>query len=202
MRLCAGRTGQLLNLSNLAADAGINANTARAWRSILEASYIVYLLQPHHQNFNKRLIKTPKLYFYDVGLAVYLLTIHSVAQLNTHAQRGALFETFIIGELLKDRYNQGLPAELFFWRDRSGNEIDVLIQRSDGLQPMEIKSGQTLNRDYFKGLHRWLKLAGPAGVDPMLVYGGDTAATHQGISVVPWSGLFSQAGLSGYSPAL
>ena len=186
VRLCAGRSGQLLNLSNLAADAGINANTARAWISILEASYIVYLLQPHHQNFNKRLIKTPKLYFCDPGLAVYLLTIRDAAQLNAHAQRGALFETFIVGELLKARYNQGLPADLYFWRDRSGHEIDLLVQRGDGLQPIEIKSGQTLNRDFFKGLHRWLRLAGPAAVDPVLVYGGSAEAIHQGIRVVPW----------------
>lgn len=186
VRLCAGRMGQLLNLSNLAADAGVNANTARAWISILEASYIVYLLQPHHQNFNKRLIKTPKLYFCDPGLAVYLLAIRDAAQLNAHAQRGALFETFIVGELLKARYNQGLPADLYFWRDRSGHEIDLLVQRGDGLQPIEIKSGQTLNRDFFKGLHRWLRLAGPAAVDPILVYGGSAAAIHQGIRVVPW----------------
>lgn len=189
VRLCAGRMGQLLNLSNLAADAGVNANTARAWISILEASYIVYLLQPHHQNFNKRLIKTPKLYFCDPGLAVYLLAIRDAAQLNAHAQRGALFETFIVGELLKARYNQGLPAELYFWRDRSGHEIDLLVQRGDGLQPIEIKSGQTLNRDFFKGLHRWLRLAGPAAVDPILVYGGSAAAIHQGIRVVPWHSL-------------
>ena len=189
VRLCAGRMGQLLNLSNLAADAGVNANTARAWISILEASYIVYLLQPHHQNFNKRLIKTPKLYFCDPGLAIYLLAIRDAAQLNAHAQRGALFETFIVGELLKARYNQGLPAELYFWRDRSGHEIDLLVQRGDGLQPIEIKSGQTLNRDFFKGLHRWLRLAGPAAVDPILVYGGSAAAIHQGIRVVPWHSL-------------
>ena len=188
VRLCAGRIGQLLNLSNLAVDAGINANTARAWISILEASYIVYLLQPHHQNFNKRLIKTPKLYFCDPGLAVYLLTIRDPAQLNAHAQRGALFETFVVGELLKAHYNQGWPADLYFWRDRSGHEIDLLIQRSAGLQPIEIKSGQTLNREFFKGLHRWLGLAGPAAVDPTLIYGGPTAATHQGIRVVPWNG--------------
>ncbi len=188
VRLCAGRIGQLLNLSNLAVDAGINASTARAWIAILEASYIVYLLQPHHQNFNKRLIKTPKLYFCDPGLAVYLLTIRDPAQLNAHAQRGALFETFVVGELLKAHYNQGEPAGLYFWRDRSGHEIDLLIQRSDGLQPLEIKSGQTLNRDFFKGLHRWLGLAGSAAVDPALIYGGLTAATHQGIRVIPWHG--------------
>ena len=186
VRLCAGRIGQLLNLSNLAVDAGINANTARAWISILEASYIVYLLQPHHQNFNKRLIKTPKLYFCDPGLAVYLLAIRDAAQLNAHAQRGALFETLIVGELLKAHYNQGWPADLYFWRDRSGHEIDLVVQRGDGLQPIELKSGQTLNRDFFKGLHRWLGLAGPAAVDPVLVYGGTDAAVHQGIRVVPW----------------
>jgi len=186
VRLCAGRTGQLLNLSALAADCGITHNTAKAWISILEASYLVFLLQPYHQNFNKRIIKSPKLYFYDTGLAAWLLSIQSPGQLNSHSLRGALFESFILSEILKARYNQGLASDLYFWRDRSGNEVDVVRQRGEQLQPVEIKSGQTLNQDYFKGLQKWLSLAGPAAIQPTLIYGGDQALTHEGIAVFPW----------------
>lgn len=186
VRLCAGRTGQLLNLSALAADCGITHNTAKAWLSILEASYLVFLLQPYHQNFNKRLIKSPKLYFYDTGLASWLLSIQSPGQLNSHSLHGALFESFIISEMLKARYNQGLASDLYFWRDRSGNEVDVVRQRGEQLQPVEIKSGQTLNQDYFKGLQKWLSLAGPVAVRPALIHGGDQALRHEGIAVFPW----------------
>lgn len=187
VRLCAGRTGQLLNLSSLASDCGITHNTARSWISILETSYIVFLLQPHHQNFNKRIIKTPKLYFYDTGLAAWLLAIQDPVQLNAHSLRGALFETFVISESLKARFNRGLPGQnLYFWRDRSGNEVDLLIERGERLRPVEIKSGQTLNSDYFKGLRKWLDLAGSQAVDPALVYGGKEILVHAGIQVVPW----------------
>lgn len=186
VRLCAGRVGQLLNLSNLASDCGITHNTARAWISILEASYLVFLLPPHHQNFKKRLIKTAKLYFYDTGLAAWLLGIQSSDQLNFHAMRGALFESFVISELLKARYNRGLPTPLYFWRDRSGHEIDVLIEHPDALQPVEVKSGQTLTPEAFGSLQQWLTLAGAAARDPILIYGGTETRTHAGIRVFPW----------------
>jgi len=187
VRLCAGRTGQLLNLSGLATDCGITHNTARSWISILEASYIVFLLQPHHRNFNKRIIRTPKLYFYDTGLAAWLLAIQDSVQLNAHSMRGALFETFVISESLKARFNQGLPGQdLYFWRDRSGTEVDLLVDRGEQLRPVEIRSGQTLSSDSFKGLQKWLQLAGSQAVDPALVYGGTEALVHAGVQVVPW----------------
>ena len=186
LRLCAGRNGQLLNLSNLAGECGITHNTAKAWISILEASYVLFLLPPHHQSFNKRVIKTPKLYFYDVGLLCWLLSIQSAQQLDTHSMRGAIFEAYIVGELKKARLNRGLPDHLYFWRDRSGNEVDVLIDHGDQLQPIEIKPGQTLSRDQFEGLRRWLELAGNTATDPMLIYGGDTAMTRSGVKVFPW----------------
>ena len=151
--------GQLLNLSDIASDCGITHNTAKAWISILEASYIIFLLQPHHKNFNKRLIKTPKLYFYDSGLASWLLGIQSHEQLNTHSMRGPLFESFVVSEFLKSRYNRGMPGYLYFWRDRSGNEVDLLLEQGEKLKPIEIKSGKTLNVDYFNGLKKWLALA-------------------------------------------
>ena len=186
LRLCAGRNGQLLNLSNLATESGITHNTAKAWISILEASYILFLLPPHHENFNKRVIKAPKLYFYDVGLVCWLLSIQSAEQLDTHSMRGAIFEAYVVGELKKAKLNQGLPDRLNFWRDRSGHEVDVLIDHGDRLQPIEIKSGQTLSRAQFEGLQRWLDLAGSSGDSPLLVYGGNEAVANSGIEVYPW----------------
>ena len=186
LKLCAGRTGQLLNLSSLANDAGITHNTAKAWISVLEASYIVHLLPPHHQNFNKRLVKTPKLYFLDTGLATWLLGIQNSEQLTTHVQRGALFETWVITELLKARYNAGKTSNLYFWRDRSGHEVDLLIDHGSHLSPLEIKSGQTINRDYFKGLDFWRKLAGESAGKAWLVYGGDIQQTRTDVTILPW----------------
>ena len=184
--LCAGRTGQLLNLSSLANDCGVSPNTAKAWITVLEASYIVYLLRPHHKNFDKRVIKTPKLYFYDVGLATRLLGIENKEQLRTHAYRGPLFETWVIGELLKKRYNAGQPSNLYFWRDRTGNEIDVIIDQGTRLLPVEIKSGETITESYFKGLNHWLKLAGRDAGHPFVVYGGNKKQQRSHVTVLPW----------------
>lgn len=186
LRLCAGRTGQLLNLSSLASDAGVTHNTARAWISVLEASYIVHLLPPHHRNFNKRLVRTPKLYFLDTGLAAWLLGIQDPGQLATHPLRGALFETWVIAELLKTRFNAGETSSLYFWRDRSGHEIDLLIEQGTRLTPVEIKAGQTLNRDCFRGLEFWRKLAGDEAGPAWLIHGGDARQVRAGIEAVPW----------------
>ncbi len=192
MRLCAGRSGQLLNLSSLADDCGMTHNTAKAWISVLEASYIVHLLPPYHQNFNKRLIKTPKLYFLDTGLATWLLGIQDSKQLTTHIQRGALFETWVVSELLKSRYNTGESSNLYFWRDRSGNEIDLLIDHGTYLSPLEIKSGQTINKDYFKGLNFWCRLTGESTQRSWLIYGGDLRQTRSDVTIVPWNEMHSE----------
>jgi predicted AAA+ superfamily ATPase len=186
VRLCAGRTGQLLNLSSLANDCGITHNTAKAWISIMEASYILFLLPPHHRNFNKRLVKTPKLYFHDTGLAAWLLGVQSADQLANHPLRGALFETWVVGELLKGRYNKALPSNLFFWRDNSGNEVDVIADQGLELLPIEIKSGQTVSADFFSGLRKWLSWAGNEAGKPYLVYGGDERQERGEAEVVPW----------------
>jgi hypothetical protein len=186
IRLCAGRTGQLLNLSSLANDCGITHNTAKAWISIMEASYILFLLPPHHRNFNKRLVKTPKLYFHDTGLAAWLLGVQSADQLANHPLRGALFETWVVGELLKGRYNRALPSNLFFWRDNSGNEVDVIADQGLALLPIEIKSGQTVSADFFSGLRKWLSWAGAEAGKPYLVYGGDERQERGEAEVVPW----------------
>lgn len=192
LKLCAGRTGQLLNLSSLANDCGIAHNTAKAWISVLEAGYILYLLPPHHRNFNKRLVKTPKLYFLDTGIATWLLGIQNSEQLATHVQRGALFESWVISELLKARYNAGETSNLYFWRDRSGNEVDLLIDHGTQLSPLEIKSGQTINQDYFKGLEFWQKLAGDTAGKAWLVYGGDSRQIRSDVTVLPWHEINSE----------
>jgi len=186
VRLCAGRTGQLVKLSGLAEDCGITHNTAKAWISILEASYIVFLLQPHHANFNKRIIKTPKLYFYDTGLAAWLLSIQNPDQLNIHPLRGGLFESYVISEFFKAQFNQGVKPNYYFWRDRSGNEIDFLIELGNKLRPFEIKSGKTINQHYFNGLKKWMSISGNSGVDPTLIYGGDTFLKQNEFNIVPW----------------
>ncbi len=186
LRLCAARTGQLLNLTGLATDCGISQNTARAWLSVLEASYVLHLLPPHHANFNKRLVKTPKLYFLDPGLASWLLGIQRPEQLAGHPQRGPLFETWVLSELLKARYNRALDANVTFWRDHAGQEVDLLIDLGDRLMPVEVKSGQTVVPDFFDGLKRWIALAGPAAGEAWVVYGGTRRQTRPGITVLPW----------------
>ena len=186
LRMCAARTGQLLNLSSLANDCGVTHNTAKAWISVLEASYILFLLQPHHNNFNKRLIKSPKLYFYDTGLACWLLGIQDEGQIETHSLRGALFETWVLSELVKGRFNRGLYSNLYFWRDRSGTEVDVLVEQGDRLVPLEIKSGKTLTADYFTGLNKWLSIAGDVAGSPRLVYAGDQEQLRTQFQVFPW----------------
>lgn len=189
IRMCAGRTGQLLNLSALAADCGLTHPTARTWLSVLEASYVVHLLPPHHRNFNKRLVKTPKLYFLDPGLAAWLLGIQSAEHLAFHPHRGALMETWVVGELLKARYNLGLAANLSFWRDRTGHEIDILVERGDAVIPVEVKAGQTVTGEMLAGLERWRALAGEAAGLPRLVYGGDRRQVREFCEVIPWRDL-------------
>jgi len=189
VRLCAGRVGQLLNLSQMGSEAGITHNTAKAWISILEASYVVFQLQPHHRNFNKRLIKTPKLYFYDTGLAAWLMSIRESAQMETHPQRGAMFENWVVSELLKSRFNHGLPANLYFWRDRAGHEVDLLIENSNQLIPVEIKSSQTVNAEFFSGLDDWLTLAQPRQPKAWLVYGGTAQHQRKTTRVISWQHL-------------
>lgn len=186
VKMCAARTGQLLNLSSLGADCGITAVTAKQWLSVLQASYIVTLLQPHHRNFGKRLVKTPKLYFCDVGLAAWLLGIRDASTLNTHADRGALFETYVISELMKQRLNAGQALDLYFWRDHVGHEVDVLIESGQGLQALEIKSGTTYASDWTDGLKKWQTYAGDEALQPSLVYGGTASYQREGVQVWGW----------------
>ena len=186
LKLCAGRTGQLLNYSALANEAGIAVNTVKSWLSLLQTSFIIFLLQPHHKNFNKRLVKMPKLYFYDVGLASALLGLTNSSQMVNHYLRGGLFENMIIAELIKSRFNYGLQSNLFFWRDKLGREIDVIVDSGDSLFPVEIKVGATIAEDFFKNLNYWRKLNGTSEKGGYLIYGGDQIQKRSGSTVLPW----------------
>jgi len=186
--LCAGRNGQLLNLSSLGNDCGVNHSTARRWLSVLEASFLVRLLEPHHRNFNKRIIKSPKLYFLDTGLLCYLLRIRSPEELCQHSMRGAIFECHVVAELLKRALHRGREPDLYFWRDAAGHEVDVLLDLGATQVPVEIKSGETVNSDFFQGLDYWRLLAGDDDVPAVLVYGGERSYRRQGVGVYGWWG--------------
>jgi len=187
LRLTAGRSGQILNMESLANDVGVSPVTIKRWISMLAASYIIFLLKPHSHNFNKRLTKTPKLYFYDTGLLCYLLNIRSANDLQLHSQRGAIFETYIISECFKSCFNAGIEPSLYFWRDSQGHEIDLLIEDGETLLPMEIKSAQTITGGTFEGLNYWRNLS--QCQEGMLVYGGDECYRRCGIEVRSWAAL-------------
>lgn len=184
--LCAGRSGQLVNLSSMAGDCGITHPTAKSWLSILETSFIIRLLRPHHRNFNKRLIKSPKLYFLDTGLLCFLLRIRSGDELRNHSQRGAIFETLIFSELVKNYLNRGIMPDLYFWRDSTGNEVDFLMEKEGQLIPIEVKSGTTLASDFLKGLNRWKIISGQQKLPSALIYGGNECQKRTGTTIYSW----------------
>jgi uncharacterized protein len=193
VKLCAGRVGQLLNKQSLAVEAGVDNKTVNSWLSVLESSFILFRLQPHHKNFNKRLVKMPKLYFYDTGLATALLGITQQNQLPEHPVKGALFENFILTEILKNRLNKGKPAGLYFWRDNTGHEIDIISESDGQLYPIEIKSGKTITADYFKGLEFWQKISGQSG--GLVIYGGDQSQKRSGgFDVFSWKNIPEKMG--------
>jgi len=172
VRLCAGRVGQLLNLQSLGNEAGVSHTTAKEWLSILEASYVIFQLPPWHANISKRLIKTPKIYFWDVGLASYLLGLEDERQVSRDPLRGSLFENMVVSEMFKQFYHHGRRPRLSFYRDRSGNEVDLIVERGRELAAIEIKSGQTVTRDYFRGLNRFAGICGDRIKSGAVAYGG------------------------------
>ena len=188
VRLCAGRVGQLVNLSSLGADVGVSHPTAREWLTILEASFVVFQLQPYHANVGKRLIKSPKLYFYDVGLASFLIGIENARQVATHPLRGPLFENAVVTEALKHRFNRGRQPHLWFFRDSGGLECDLLCETGRGIAAIEIKSGSTVSSDYFASLQ---KVAGivPDVVSRTVVYGGAERMQRSDAAAVPLTDL-------------
>ena len=172
VRLCAGRVGQLLNLTSLANDAGISSTTARDWIGLLETSFILFRLSPYHANISKRLIKSPKLYFHDVGLAAYLIGVEEESHLRNHPLRGQLFENMVIADLLKKRFNRGQDNRLCFFRDSTGNEVDLLYPDGPDFLPVEVKSGKTISTDAFKGLRTFAAIRSDRGPPGLIVHGG------------------------------
>jgi len=188
--LSAGRVGQLLNVTSLAADTGITRVTAEAWLSVLEASHLIFRVQPWFTNLSKRLIKTPKLYFCDPGLAAWLVGIRQPAHLTAHPLRGALFENWAMTEILKARLHRGLRPSLYFLRDKEGHEIDALVQSDPStVHAIEIKSGSTIASDSFDGLDFWRHQLPSVNLQPWLIYGGDTPQARERGTVLPWSNL-------------
>ena len=193
VKLCAGRIGQLINFNSLATDCGVDAKTIQSWVSILEASYLIILLRPHHRNFNKRLVKQAKLYFVDTGVACSLLEIETADQLSSHYLRGGLFENWVVVERLKQRLNAGLPSNLYFWRDHTGHEIDLIEEHASDLSAWEIKSGATLHEDSFKGLKWFSNLIKQPDPELKLVYGGERPSIRQNIQIIPWRQIYRVA---------
>lgn len=186
MKMCAGRIGQVVNLSSLASDCGISTNTAKSWLSVLQASYVIFLLESHHKNFSKRLIKAPKIYFYDTGLACSLLGIESEEQLLTHYLRGGLVEQYVLADLFKQAYNAGRTPHIYFWRDSFGHELDCIIEQADTLIPIEIKSGKTITAEYFKGLAYWCQLSQTDPANGYVIYTGTDDSKRSMGNVLTW----------------
>lgn len=189
IRLCAGRVGQLLNYASLANDAGISPNTAKSWFAILESSYILYRLQPYHRNFSKRLVKSPKLYFYDTGVACSLLGVRAASQVNLHYLKGALFENLIVNEFVKRNFHRGDSRQPYFWQDNNGREIDCLLADGEQVVPVEIKAGKTLSMNYFDNLKQWRSLAGLPDDQGYVVYGGDQSLQTSVGHLISWRDL-------------
>lgn len=186
LSICATRAGQLVNLNSIANECGISQPTAKSWLSVLESSYIVFLLSPYHQNFSKRITKTPKMYFYDTGLLAHLLKISDYNKLKTQSEKGALFENLIIAEKTKQNYHQYLQQEHWFWRDSHGKEVDLIIQNSDKNQVIEIKATETVTTKLFESLDYFKALSGSFVSENTLIYGGNQNQNRTNYAVKGW----------------
>ena len=186
IKMCASRAGQILNFSSLANDCGIAHSTAEAWLNILEATFIVTRIQSHHRNFSKRLIKAPKLYFYDTGLLCFLLGIASSEEIKTHSFRGAIMENWVAMEIIKSQTNMHKPSNIYFWRDNKGVEVDFIIEQGEKLFPIEVKSGKTINSDYFKNISYWLKLAKNKAKNGSIIYAGTESQKRTEFEIYGW----------------
>jgi predicted AAA+ superfamily ATPase len=185
--LCAGRTGQILNLSSLANDAGITVNTVKAWLSLLESSYIIYLLQPYYRNFNKRIIKSPKLYFYDTGVASSLLRITDPTMLSNHYLYGALFENLVITEIIKSQVHAGERPSVYYWRESNGVEIDCIIERGGNtIDALEIKAGQTFSADYLRNLRHFPGTLNDQKIKKTVIFRGTESTVINDTDILSW----------------
>lgn len=187
LKVCAGRIGQLFNASDVGNEIGVDHKTVQSWLSILEASFVLFRLHPWHVNFNKRVVKTPKLYFYDTGLACYLLGLREAEELNVHFAKGALFENYVVTEYIKNRGNQGDNAPAYFWRDNTGNEIDLLADLGGHIKLMEIKAGKTIKDDFFKSLTFFEKIQSGYHLSKCIVHGGESYRRQYETQILPWN---------------
>jgi len=190
MKILAGRTGQELNSSTISEDCGVSHNTIKEWISVLEASFLIYRLKPYYKNYNKRLVKNPKIYFTDTGLVCNLLGIRKKEELDYHHIKGHLFETFIVNEFLKNCYNYGEKFEIYFWRDNHKKEIDLILESGRNQLAFEIKSSQTINEKYFSGLNYWSTLTANRRESLYLIYGGKDNYLRNDINVVSWNNIY------------
>jgi len=193
LRLCAGRSGQILNLSALGADCGISHNTARAWLTVLETAFLVFRLPAFAKSLRRRLTRTPKLYFGDSGLLCYLLGIRNPEELRLHPLRGAIFESWVLAEITKARVHRGLEPGLCYYREHKGAEVDAILEDGARTVAVEIKSGQTVARDFFDGLRAFESATGARKLERVVVYGGDEPQRRTEARVVPWSEVASFA---------
>ncbi len=190
LRSLAGRCGQRVNLTSLGNDLGLSHTTIKRWLSVLEASYIILLLEPYYNNFNKRLVKSPKIYFLDTGLLCYLLRVSSEEELPNHPHIGGIFESFAVTELIKSYHHHDHEPPLYFWQERSGQEIDILIDKGKSLlYPIEIKAAQTLSQKFFNNLEYWLNIKNNPQKSGCLIYGGNEWQKRNNIHVIPWYGI-------------
>lgn len=189
LRLCAARIGQLLNANNLAVEVGVDSKTILSWIGVLESTFVAFRLQPYHKNYNKRIVKMPKFYFYDTGLACALLGIEKSEQLELNTYKGPLFENLIVVDFIKNRFNQAKSNNLYFWRDSLGNELDILIENGNSLIPIEIKSGQTVTTEYFKGLKYWQKIRNEETKGYIIYAGKNIERRSNKMTVVPFNEL-------------
>jgi uncharacterized protein len=195
IKLCAGRTGQLLNMNSLAIETGVDNKTIASWIGILESSFILFRLQPHYKNFNKRVVKMPKIFFYDTGLVCNLLGIQTREQIAFHPLAGSLFENFIISDFLKRSFHKGLNQNFYFWRDNTGHEIDIIMEQMGRLIPIEVKMGKTIHDEYFRNMKYWQKISGIS--QGKVIYAGETDQKRSdGIEVLGWKSILNSAAMN------
>ena len=186
IKIMAGRTGQVLNTLAISNECDISHNTVKEWLSVLETSYITYKLKPFYKNYNKRLIKNSKIYFYDTGFVCYLLGIKNIENLNTHYGKGNIFETFVVSDFIKNNFNKGESRDFYFWRDSQKKEIDLIVDDGINLKGIEIKSGRTVKDDFFKGLGYWNALSKNDPKNSYLIYAGESEHKRKNINIVNW----------------
>ena len=197
MKLCAGRVGQLFNASQLANEVGVSVPTIKSWLSILETSFIIFMLPPWYDKISKRLIKSPKLYFYDVGLATHLLGIRNTRHIETHPLRGNIFENLVIGELVKKFYNHGVNPDIYFYRDNHGNEVDVIIPDGDKIIPIEIKSSQTYHSSFSKGINYIKQLLTERVNKSYIIYSGEWQQEINSTKLINYKSIYNEIEVSG-----